>query len=143
MRGLLSAHWAHAERRHGSVQQALIRARESVELLRRTPAYLNHGYRELLACLVAQCDFDAVTAMAETAMQYLRQRPGICYWDLGLALVCVDAFERTHGLSAATLARQELQNRMATILGRAPDAVARAAAEKEWNRAYAVVTSAE
>ncbi len=138
MRGLLSAHWAHAERRHGSVPQALIRASESVELLRRTPAYLNHGYRELLACLVAGQDWEAAITTAETAMQYLQRRPGICFWDLGLALACTDAFERTHRLEAAALAREDLRRRMATILARAPDASTRAQAENEWKRAYAV-----
>ena len=57
------------------------RARESVELLRRTPAYLNHGYRELLACLAAENEVDEASRVAEAAMLYLRQRPGTCYWD--------------------------------------------------------------
>lgn len=141
MRGLLSAHWAHAERRHGSPQQALVRARESVELLRRTPAYLNHAYRELLACLLAQQELASATATAEAALQYLRQRPGSCFWDLGLLRVCASAFLQAHRPDAAALAQQELQRRMQRILERAPDAVARAAAERAWTSAYATAES--
>lgn len=136
MRGLLSAHWAYAECRAGSAQQALSRARESVELLRRTPAYLPHGYRALLACLVAQDDVEAAAAAAETAMQYLQRRPGVCYWDLGLVHICARALERSQRLEGATLARRELQTRVQTILARAPDPITRADAEAFWQRAY-------
>lgn len=137
MRGLLSAHFAHAERRDGSRRVALGRARESVELLRRTPAYLNHGYRELLACLAAENEVDEASRVAEAAMLYLRQRPGTCYWDLGLISRGADALERGHQLDAAGLARHELQSRMQEILSRAPDESERRRVEKAWQRMYA------
>lgn len=121
LRGVACICKAAGERLGGNCESALRHSWESLEALRRMPAFLSRAYHEILSCLGVCSDVTEAKTVADQALAHLQSRGGRTFIDTDLCRLCAQAYRAAGELERARQAAEKAVTFQAALDARAKD----------------------